>query len=287
MNTEDHTIVVPVDGSVHADRAVDVAAELAQSLGARVQLLHVMPAGPAELSDIPGNRSVTSDGDLAAKRAAAEQVLESARERLARTLTGDADTRFLDDPQHQNDPASPITEQINSIPGAIVVMGSRGLDDIRKFLLGSVGDAVVHKAQHPVTLVHADLHPANTGSIEQVLVPVDGSEHSLRAARLAGQIARGRGVVAQLLFCREGGSTGTSDIFAQARTGLVNIPAGIIERELSGPPAAALLEYINDQPKPTLVVMGRRGMSGWQETLLGSISRTLLTKAVCPVMVTR
>ena len=287
MKTEEHTLVVPVDGSAHSGRAIDVAAELAHGFGARVQLLHVMPAGPAELSDIPANRSVTSDGDLAEKRAAAEQVLESARRQLAGKLPGDLDTRLLEDPEHQHDPASTIIQQVNAIPGAIVVMGSRGLGEVRKFLLGSIGDAVVHKAHHPVTLVHADQHPANTGGVEQVLVPVDGSEQSFQAARLAGRVARGRGVPVELLFCHEGDSTGSPAIFDQARAALGNVPAGIREQELSGPPATALLDHVNDQRKPSLLVMGRRGMSGWQEALLGSVSRTLLSKSVCPVMVTR
>nr|WP_282571309.1 universal stress protein [Methylonatrum kenyense] len=287
MTGEAHTIVVPVDGSEHSDRAIDVAAQLSQSFGAGVQLLHVMPAGPAEFSDIPGNRSVASDGDLAAKRSAAEQVIQRAKNHLAEKLTCKVETRVLEDPEHQHDPANAIIQEVDANPGAIVVMGSRGLGGIGRFLLGSVGDAVVHKAHPPVTLVHADEHPANTGEFKQILVPVDGSEHSLRATRLAGDIARSNNIPVQLVFCREGDATGSFPALIESQESLGEVPAGVSTRELSGAPETVLLDYVNDQAQPTLVIMGRRGMSGWQEALLGSISRNLLSKACCPVMVVR
>lgn len=314
MDKQDHTIIIPVDGSEHAARAVARAAELAGHLGAHMQLLHVMPAGPAELSDIPGNRSATTDADLAAKRDTANEVLTTARRGLAETVTENTETLVLDDLQHHGDPATVITEQANRTPGAIVVMGTRGLGGIRKLLLGSVSDAVVHQADCPVMVVHADEHPANTAGVQQILVPVDGSSSSDQAARLAGEIARGSNAAVQLLFAyarhpaeADGGysTLGEAPVyteamveeflqagreeagrtFARARTHLGEIPAGITEHELSGPAAGALLDHVNDQQKPSMVIMGRRGLSGWQETLVGSVSHALLSKAACPVAV--
>ena len=314
MGKQDHTIIVPVDGSEYAARAVTRAAELAGYLSARMQLLHVMPAGPAELSDIPGNRNAASDADLAAKRMVADKVLTNARVNLAEAMNSDAATVILDDLQHHGDPATVITEQANRTPGAIVVMGSRGLGGIRKLLLGSVSDAVVHRADCPVMVVHADDHPANATGVRQVLVPVDGSVSSDQAARLAGEIARGSNATVHLLFSYarhpEEASRGYSALgeaptyteevvqqflqaaredarnnFARARTHLGAIDAGIVERELPWPAADALLDYVNEQEQPSMVVMGRRGLSGWQETLVGSVSHAVLSKATCPVTV--
>lgn len=314
MGKQDHTIIVPVDGSEHASRAVARAGELARHLGARLQLLHVMPAGPAELSDIPANRSATTDADLAAKRTAANEALAKARATLTEAVADGAETVILDDLQHHGDPATVITEQAKRTPGAMVVMGTRGLGGIRKLLLGSVSDAVVHRAHCPVMVVHADEHPANTSGAQQILVPVDGSTSSDHAARLAGEIARGGNAAVQLLFSyarhpaeADGGYSTLGEapvyteamveeflqagreearrIFARARTNLGEIPAGVTDHELSGPAAGALLDYVNDQERPSMVVMGRRGLSGWQETLVGSVSHALLSKAVCPVAV--
>lgn len=314
MGEQEHTVIIPVDGSQHAEQAVTRAAELAWALGARLQLLHVMPAGPAELSDIPANRSADTDADRAAKRNAAEQVLSQARKDLATSLPDHADTVILDDLTHHGDPGTVIAEQAARTPGAIIVMGSRGLGGVKKLLLGSVSDAVVHRAPCPVMLVHADKHATNAPGIRQLLVPVDGSAHSDQAARLAGNLARGLGAGVHLLFSYarhpaevdtahgtlgeapvytddmvesfvQAGRDEARHVFAQARTHLGDCPGGIEEHQLPGPADAALLDYVQDQDTPSLVIMGRRGMSGWQEKLVGSVSHALVNKAPCPVMV--
>ncbi len=63
----------------------------------------------------------------------------------------------------------PVWEAINEaaehFDAAIIVMGSRGLSNMRSMLLGSVSSAVVHHASRPVMIInrgqedHADDHP--------------------------------------------------------------------------------------------------------------------------------
>ncbi|MCC5860126.1 MAG: universal stress protein [Ectothiorhodospiraceae bacterium] len=309
------TIIAPVDGSGPAISAARHAGYLARLLGARLQLLYVMPAGPAELMDVPANRRREADADLAEKRHHADEALEAARKALDISVQQQASELVIEDVAHHGDPATVIVDQAKQIPESMVVMGARGLGGLKKFFLGSVSEETLHRAPCPVTVVHENDHPANQPGLSLILLPVDGSEYSDAAARLVGELARRSGAAVHLLFAYprhpaeiggvggamgdfgalsesmvdsfiEAGRQEARRVFDQGRERLGEIPGGVMEYQLaSGDPAAAIVAHAEQQDVPAGIVMGRRGMGPWQERLLGSVSSTVVARSPCPVTV--
>lgn len=308
-------IIVAVDGSPQALKGAERGAELAQLLRAEVQLLYVMPAGAAELSDLPGNRSRETDAALAGQREGAERVLREGRQALRRVDRDGVGAVVLGDVAHRGDPARVIVAHANSVPDAMVVMGARGTGGAGVFLRGSVSDAVVHHAGCPVVVVPDNDHPTNRGGIRNIMLPVDGSAGSDAAAELAGIMARAANARVHLLFAHprnpadladasgvlgepatytertvealaEAGRRAAREVFERARNRLGEIPAGVEERHLpSGDAAQTVIDEVAGGREPSVVVMGRRGMGRIRERLLGSVSRSVIGGAACPVVV--
>ena len=139
-------ILVAIDGSEHAWRALDVAADVAKRHGAQLIVLHVVPYEPMP----------------AALRAFAEAehislAEEEGRDHYARTL-GDQLTRAAEARARgkglsevvgrtvEGNPADQILAEAASEGVDMIVMGSRGLSDARAFFLGSVSHKVANHA---------------------------------------------------------------------------------------------------------------------------------------------
>ncbi len=139
----------------------------------------------------------------------------------------------------------------------------------------------------------------------KILLPVDGSEVSLKAVRLAISLLR-QGlsgsvvlanvqepatlyemVVAPDVEVLERVSTAAGmDALAPAETLLVN--AGVVyEREIaSGDPAHTIVDIV-ERFSCDLVIMGARGASALRSALLGSVSNEVLHAAQVPVMIVK
>ena len=143
----DDPILICYDGSDHALRAIDTAAEL---LGRRrAVVLDVAPeVTPAE--------SVVLTGTVAAPAAAFEQDNRDEALQQARLGAGyaqragfDAEARAsIDAPTWQG-----IVEVADEIAAALIVLGSRGLSGARELFEGSLSHEVAEHAGRPVLIV--------------------------------------------------------------------------------------------------------------------------------------
>lgn len=139
----------------------------------------------------------------------------------------------------------------------------------------------------------------------KLLLPVDGSEVSLKAVRVAVQLLQ-MGLVADLVLAnvqeaanlyemmtapdpivleRVSQAAGT-DILAPAKALLTaaNIP---FEAEVaSGDPAHAIID-IGERYGCGMIIMGARGASALRSALLGSVSNEVLHAAQVPVMIVK
>lgn len=163
------TILAPIDGSNHAVKAAELAADLAVKYDARLVLLHVILQGEApehlrRLAEIehlvdPAPQGMPAAGNVPAGIGAALQeaqtrkeshviyeslgrrILERA-ERMARSQgVQNVDTRLLD-----GDPTDQIVKAATEENTDLIVMGSRGLSDLKGLLMGSVSHKVVSVA---------------------------------------------------------------------------------------------------------------------------------------------
>lgn len=137
----------------------------------------------------------------------------------------------------------------------------------------------------------------------RVVVAVDGSATSIRAARTAVRLADHMGVplvmlhVFPLMSNDIAGALGMSASEIEevrdrsARRTFEEVRSEISDREIEihevarvGDPAAEILDYL-DNDVETLMVMGRRGQSKVGSLLLGSVSDKVLRHTHTPVTV--
>lgn len=137
------SIVVGTDGSKPAEEAVRQATALASREGARLHLVTAYPDPQVLRERITGGAS-TLTVDL---REVAEGVLKRAeRDGLAKGVELETHAR-------EGDPAEVIIEVANEQQADLIVVGSRGLTGIKRFLLGSVSNKVSHHASCSVMIV--------------------------------------------------------------------------------------------------------------------------------------
>ncbi len=134
-------ILVAVDGSDYANRALDIARELATKYGARLRVLHAYPP----ISDLLGYGELER---VAAERTRVGQtVLDAALERLQDSEL-DIRSELLEGPE-----AEAILNVAQTRQCDLIVLGSRGRGRLEGLLLGSVSQKVIQHAHCPVLVV--------------------------------------------------------------------------------------------------------------------------------------
>ncbi|HMM53747.1 MAG TPA: universal stress protein [Candidatus Desulfobacillus sp.] len=137
-------ILVPVDGSPNAERAVRHAIALAATCPSmEVLLLNVQP----EIDDIHVRRFMKKEEIEAICETRGGDALRSARELLEAAGVGYA-PQVLIGPVAETIARAALEQDCDGI-----VMGTRGLGAVAGMLLGSVATKVIHFADVPVTLI--------------------------------------------------------------------------------------------------------------------------------------
>lgn len=133
-------ILVPVDGSESAERAIDQAVVLAEVCGAQIDFLYV-----ANINQLAINACL-SDAILEAVTKAGNVILDRAIDKVPAGIKckGHSET---------GSPAVVILDFVNAHDNDLIVMGSRGLGVVKGVLLGSVSQHLVEEATCPVMVV--------------------------------------------------------------------------------------------------------------------------------------
>lgn len=180
-------ILVPLDGSLLAERAIPVAARLARASGGRVILLHVASLyvgyGP-----YLAQGSTYSQALLKTETVAAYHYLEN----LARgkDLAGIKTlTEVL-----PGIPARTIITAIQFHQTDLIVLCSRGSTGIKRWIQGSVAHQLIRHSPVPVLVLHEECSTLTTSPIEQehsvrVVVALDGSSFAQNAIAPAIQLS--------------------------------------------------------------------------------------------------
>ena len=138
---------------------------------------------------------------------------------------------------------------------------------------------------------------------EKILLAVDGSEHSLHAAREAGDLARAmKSDILRIVVAFDGipaylGEPNSEQaiesrmkaanaIIQKAQDAVGKIPGEIHTELIEGSPAEAIINVAKTRGS-TVIVMGSRGMSAIAELVLGSTSHKVVSHASCPVLIVR
>jgi nucleotide-binding universal stress UspA family protein len=259
------TIVVPLDGSEFAKRALAPARSLSKMLGARILLLST------HWEDGMGGAQEHLDVMAAALTPAPVDVL----------VIHDRDA-----------PAAILTA--GHAPGSVVCMSTHGRSGLTEAVLGSVTEAVVRAAFRPLLLIGPGvLDPAAPVDGGELLVAVDGTEESEVAVATAARWSPMLDLQPRIVQVLPAGkaivgaprAAESAYVRGLARR-LVDIPRPARWEVLhSLDPAAAIIDDTK-RTRTTLVAVASRGRSAVARLVLGSVAARIIHSSPRPVLVT-
>ena len=141
-------ILIPIDGSPHSKKALKFAVDLALRYPAKLCILHVLHNSPGSDTISLGAASVTIEADQEKLDESARELLETAKK--VATDMGCSDVETIARGGH---PTQQIIRCARNKGIDVIVLGSRGLSDIKGLLLGSVSHQVNNLAKCTVVTV--------------------------------------------------------------------------------------------------------------------------------------
>jgi nucleotide-binding universal stress UspA family protein len=186
-------ILVPLDGSARAERALPVAAQIARSRNAKLILLRVV----SELADVGGYMIpsvVTDNGTIEREEFEARDYLSSlAKHHMFQGIKVETLVEF-------GLPAQVILDTVKSLGADGVIIGSHGRTGLSRWMLGSVAQPIVRHSSVPVLLLRQQGPALDEDGLSErpfrILVPLDGSEvaeAALEPAQILGEVLAGKG----------------------------------------------------------------------------------------------
>ncbi len=283
----DH-IMVCADASPSAEAALAYAKELAAGLGADIKATHVF-----DITRI--------DPELGQYLSAQEQVRLRDEARKHELSWAEKDGVAVELVEGRSIPS--LLELSNETD--LVVVGRSGHGAVARFLLGSVAKHLVTHSTTPVLVVPPvkdDAGPA-TMKGKSVVVAVDGSTPSVRAAKMAATIAKATGAQLELVSIVDlsqvdvyEGFFMTEDQLArveervhqheltEARQAIKDTDVEVVERVIRGNAKGLMLEQ-SQRDDIAMIVVGKTGKGAFERMLQGSLSRAMSTQADCPVLI--
>jgi len=168
------TIVAATDGSAHSQRAIELAAGLATAHGSRLVLVHVIGHGKvpeglrrmAEVEHLVENDRVgaTQTANVSASIAVSEYPESAAHLTRLHEVIGDrlladasrlcsgAGVREVSTAKESGDPSGVIIDRARTEEADLIVLGTRGMSELRGLLMGSVSHKVCQLSECPCLL---------------------------------------------------------------------------------------------------------------------------------------
>jgi nucleotide-binding universal stress UspA family protein len=227
----------------------------------------------------------------------ARRVLEAAVKDVEALGGREAETHLLQEP-----PVDAVLDLCEELEPGLVVLGSRGLGPLRRLLVGSVSEGVVHHARCPVLVARCGEEAWPPG---RVIVGDDGSDEAGRAAELATRIGKLFGADVALVRTHRnppepicGWSADDRRRLNEARLreeealekrakGLQEILGSRLETKVVEGDAALNLLTVTEEgdEEKALIAVGSRGLGAIRRLRLGSVSTNVLRVAGGPVLV--
>ncbi len=295
-------VLCAVDGSEYSHWGVQALEALASREPEQVTLLHVIDAPAIKAGQ--GKNLIATKRALAASEKAARKLLRD-EERSARVSLSQATTAprtafrtvLALGPIPQT-----IVRQARRLNADLIVIGSRGLSDIKGFLMGSVSRHVVSLAPCPVMVVKQPMQ-----TLIRVALAVDDSKHSRAAARFLRSCIRPDSASVTILSSAESPVTElaarylsesqlaelTEPVLARAaalvnalRNDFIKNGYTVVTKVQIDHVVDTIVKYIEAE-RVHLLVIGSRALTPSERRHLGSVSDSLLKYAPCSVLVVR
>ena len=139
-------ILVPVDGSDTAAKALHEAIQLARSLSSRIRVMHVVNSTPWIAQGVPG----AIEELLSQLRSTGESIIHEAKTAV-RSAGIEVDHRLI---EALGDRAGEIiVAEANDWPAQLIVCGTHGRRGLKRLLVGGDAEYIVRHSPVPVLLV--------------------------------------------------------------------------------------------------------------------------------------
>jgi nucleotide-binding universal stress UspA family protein len=145
-----HTILHPTDFSEQSRYAFGLACALARDYGARLIVMHVVPAGTTQLL------ALSEMGTQARTGSIKDGFWSDLREMRPTDPAVRIEHRLED-----GEPAVEILRVAKEIQPDLIVMGTHGRTGLGRLLMGSVAEQVVRRAPCPVLTIKTPLREAS------------------------------------------------------------------------------------------------------------------------------
>jgi nucleotide-binding universal stress UspA family protein len=292
-------ILCPVDFSESSIRSLAHAAALAKWYDAQLTVVHVAPTfDPAHVLGEVGV-PVRVVNPVTREEVAAEirRVADLTHVSPAAVITVQA-----------GDPSSVIIDHALTQRADLIVMGTHGRRGVRRLLLGSVAERVLHEAPCPVLTVspQTDGGSSDIVTFKRILCPIDFSTSALHALGFALNLARQAGGLVTLLHVVEwlpedeplaSAHFSVLEFRRHMVDGVEQRLRGLVAEEsrgwcatdpviLFGRPYREILRVAHANSLE-LIVIGAQGRGGPELALFGSTTQQVVRGATCPVLTVR
>jgi nucleotide-binding universal stress UspA family protein len=267
-------VLVPLDGSALALRALPYAAPLAVALGGELFLLHV--------ADDSGSTGLSA--------AELEAVADDARRGGARVAA------HLYDQVSVQEPARAIAEAAGTLGTGLIVLSTHGRGGLGRLLRGSVAEGVLRQASVPIVLVPAACQrPWPTNRPWRILAPLDGSTLAEAALGPVVELAAALQADLTLLQVVHGFCDNPHDPLIESRQAEVlrylngvrarlPVPAETVSLYGKDHPTEQIIAAFARERQIDLVAMATHGRSGLLRVVLGSVATGTLQRAQLPML---
>jgi nucleotide-binding universal stress UspA family protein len=291
-------ILVPLDGSRHAEQALRYVISFARS-DTTLVLIRVMSDGHADREVVPPpNESSRRLHEFALRNLGHE----------ANVLRSSENAPSVQFKVVDGDPVEQILHESSQDAVDLIVMTSAGAGKSHHSDLGRVVQAVANRSRVPLFIVHTNAvgSGAVPSSIRRIVAPIDCSDRSARALSVAGKLAKRLLVPVALVTALDLASCGSAalareaaydqdlyrELFAEVemdarrtlmRTGVELAQQGLdVTTQLRVGPVA---ETIMGSTEPgDMVVMTSRGRGGGRQWPIGSVAEALIESSPVPVL---
>ncbi len=307
-------LLVPLDGTAYAERALPYAACLASATRASITLAHVrVPSASPPAARLGGLLAGVSGTEVGVDVADFATYLHWLREWLM-PYVQDVAIELVDAPSSLEG----LLKLEERGPADLVVLATHARHGAERLLLGSVADGLVRTGRAPVFAVPplADVSTRSLPSLARILVPLDGSELAEQAmGPMLGLIERASqraeapgtpgtpGVLQEVMLLYVAESSGIrrhaerylQGIRQLAAAASPAVPVDIHARAIVGSAPGAivsaadqgLLNLSGKLVPSDLIVMATHGRSGLRRWLYGSVAGYVVPRVHVPVLLVR
>jgi nucleotide-binding universal stress UspA family protein len=290
-------ILVPIDGSLLSEAALPAAAYLAEKLGARVTLMHVVEKNAPDV--VHGQPHLKTAQE-------AERYLRLIAERFF--LKGiPVDCHVHSD--GVDDVAQSLVAHADELEHDLVIMCSHGHGAALHLFLGSIAQSVIARGTRPVLITHPDAEGKPPAfNCRHILVPMDDDPEHAQALPVSKDLARVCGATLHLtavipdLATLSGEKAVASRLLPGTTSRLLELTTqdaekyfGALEKSLCqegfeasahvlrGDPASVIVEAA-ERAKIDLVILGTHGKTGMDAFWAGSVAHRICSQSKVPLL---